>query len=100
MEIWTEPFWKTLSEYAKLMVRGRQNTFWLPRNDFFDFDSTGRMTEFHRERLERYVKVFMDEGLQKIQGCPFAFRENWSADAMYVIPVQYKTPATSDDGLK
>ena len=100
VEIWTEPFWKMLSQYAKLMVKGRQNTFWLLWNDFFDFDSTGHMTEFHRERLERYVKVFMDEGLQKIQGCPFTFRENWSTDAMYVIPAQYKIPATSDDGLK
>jgi len=96
---WSEPFWRMLSKYAKLMVRGRQNTFWLLWNDFFDFDSTGHMTVFHRQRLERYVKVFMDGGLQKIQGCPFAFRENWSTDAMYVIPAQYKIPAASEDGL-
>jgi hypothetical protein len=100
VEIWTEPFWNMLSEYARLMVRGRQNTFWLLWNDFFNFDSVGHMTMFHRQRLERYVKVFMDEGLQKIQGCPFTFRESWSTDAMYVIPTQYKIPAASEEGLK
>jgi hypothetical protein len=100
VEMWTEPFWKMLSNYAKLMVRGRQNTFWVIWNDFFDFDSTGKMKRFHQQRLERYINVFMKEGLQKIQGCPFTYRESWSADAMYVIPVQFKIPAASEEGLR
>ena len=98
--LWSEPFWRMLGKYAKLMARGRQNAFRVLWNEFIECDSTGKVTAFHRKRLERYVKVFMDAGLRTIQGGPFAGRENWSTDAMYVVPQQYRIPATSERGRK
>ena len=100
VEKWSGPFWRMLDVYAKLMARGRQNTFWLLWNDFFDFDTTGAIRAFHRGRLERYVRLFFRRGLRTVHGCPFTSRESWQKDAMNVIPVQCKVQATSELGRR
>ena len=79
---WSEPFWEMLARYARTMVRGRQNAFWFIWGDYFTFDSVGNVSEFRRDRLERYIRVFLDAGMRTIHGAPMFGRRNWSSTDM------------------
>lgn len=101
VELWSEPFWEVLRNYAKLMAKGRQNTFWFIWSDFFNFDPDGSIIEFYRDRLERYISIFLEEGLTTIQGAPFCGRRNWETDAFLVsVPTKagLEIPALSKEG--
>ncbi|MFO7617950.1 MAG: DUF4091 domain-containing protein [Bacteroidales bacterium] len=103
LELWSEPFWEMLGRYARLMAKGRQNTFWFIWSDFFQFDSVGQVTGFEGERLERYINTFLAEGLTTIQGAPFCRRRDWGSDAFLVaVPTAggLEIPATSQQGLE
>lgn len=99
VEKWSEPFWAVLSRYAQLMARGRQNAFWFNWGDFFTFDAQGDLVSFHRARLERYVRTFLDAGLTKIHGAPMCGRRTWGEDAMLLwmtVPGTKEVDAVSD----
>ena len=97
---WSEPFWDMLSKYASLMARGRQNAFWFLWTDYFQIDSAGNVTEFRRDRLERYIRVFLGAGLRTIHGAPMFGRRNWtgSLDMLLYVPTAdgQEVHATSD----
>jgi hypothetical protein len=99
VEKWSEPFWAMLARYAQLMARGRQNAFWFNWPDFFAFDAKGDVVAFHRERLERYIRTFLDAGLTTIHGAPMCGRRTWGEEAMllYVpVPGTKEIDAVSD----
>jgi len=103
VELWSEPFWEQLTKYARLMAKGRQNTFWFIWSDFFRFNPDGSVAEFYGDRLERYIRLFLNEGLTTIQGAPFARRRNWESDAfLLAVPAADKKeiPMLSEEGLK
>jgi hypothetical protein len=77
VEKWSEPFWAMLTKYAQLMARGRQNAFWFIWNEYFTFDSTGNVTTFRRDLLERYIRLFLKEGFTTIHGAPMVGRRDW-----------------------
>ena len=77
VEKWSEPFWTMLTKYAHLMARGRQNAFWFIWSEYFTFDSTGNVTTFRRDLLERYIRLFLKEGLTTIHGAPMVHRRDW-----------------------
>ncbi len=79
---WSEPFWSMLAQYAHTMARGRQNAFWFIWGDYFTFDSTGNVTAFRRDLLERYIRVFLDAGMRTIHGAPMFGRRNWTSTDM------------------
>lgn len=74
---WSEPFWAMVGQYARLMAKGRQNAFWFHWGEYFTFDSTGNVTEFRRDRLERLIRLFLDEGFATIHGAPIIGRRDW-----------------------
>jgi hypothetical protein len=99
VEKWSEPFWAMLAQYAQLMARGRQNAFWFNWPDFFTFDAKGEVTTYHRARLERYIRTFLDAGLTTIHGAPMCGRRTWGEDAMLLfvpIPDTKEIDAVSD----
>lgn len=99
VEKWSEPFWAMLAKYAQLMARGRQNAFWFNWPDFFTFDAKGNVVTFHRARLERYIRTFLDAGLTTIHGAPMCGRRTWGEDAMLLfvpIPDTKEIDAVSD----
>jgi gamma-glutamyltranspeptidase / glutathione hydrolase len=110
VELWSEDFWPLLKAYARLMVRGRQNTFWVRLTDFFEVGpTTGPGTivtgpgsspsiHFHRQRFERYIRVFDDVGMHWMEGAPIARRPNgdWSSDWLQFSLT--KEAATSEQG--
>jgi len=101
VEIWSEPFWGMLRKYAQMMARGRQNTFWFIWSDFFRYNPDGTVAEFYQQRLDRYIDIFLTEGLTTIQGAPFCRRRNWESDAFLLsVPTSDKReiPAVSDEG--
>jgi hypothetical protein len=86
VEKWSEPFWGMLAKYARTMAKGRQNAFWFIWPDYFAFDSAGNVSAFHRDRLERYISVFLREGFKIIHGAPMFGRRNWtSADMLLSV---------------
>ncbi|MEI7798839.1 MAG: DUF4091 domain-containing protein [Opitutaceae bacterium] len=87
VEKWSEPFWAMLAQYAQLMAHGRQNAFWFNWADYFTIDANGEVVEFRRDRLERYLRVFLDAGLTTIHGAPMFGRRNWtSTDMLLYVP--------------
>ncbi len=79
---WSEPFWDMLAKYARTMAGGRQNAFWFLWGDYFAFDSSGNVSSFRRDLLERYIRVFLDAGMRTIHGAPMVGRRNWSSTDM------------------
>ncbi len=97
LEAWTPPFWVMLRRYADLMARGGQDTFWLRWQDFFTQGNGGRWNLDH-DRLERYVRTFLDAGFHWIEGAPIAYRPegDWSKDW---LELRFgKLPATGKEG--
>lgn len=87
VEKWSEPFWTMVAQYARLMARGRQNAFWFSWADYFTIDAGGNVTDFKRERLERYIRVFLDAGLTIIHGAPMYGRRDWEhTDMLLYVP--------------
>ncbi|MRR36046.1 hypothetical protein EG829_15490, partial [bacterium] len=79
---WSEPFWDMLAQYARTMAAGRQNAFWFLWGDYFTCDSTGNVASFQRDRLERYIRVFLDAGMTTIHGAPMFGRRDWTSTDM------------------
>jgi hypothetical protein len=73
VELWSEPFWTVLDNYAGMMAHGRQNTFLLHLADFYTKQADGSF-KLERERLLRYVKTFEKHGLWLIEGGHLAGR--------------------------
>jgi hypothetical protein len=87
VEKWSEPFWTMLAKYAWTMARGRQNAFWFLWPDYFTIDSAGNVSAFRRDRLERYIRVFLSAGFKTIHGAPMFGRRNWtSTDMLLYVP--------------
>ena len=82
VEKWSEPFWDMLAKYAQTMAKGRQNAFWFIWSDFFTFDSLGNVSAFRRDRLERYIRVFLQAGFRTIHGAPVVGRRSWTSSDM------------------
>jgi hypothetical protein len=104
VEKWSEPFWNMLSKYARMMARGRQNTFWFLWPDYFSFDSVGNVSSFRQDRLERYIRVFLDAGMRTIHGAPLVGRRNWTGSTDMLLSVQAadgkEVDAVSERGKK
>jgi len=82
VEKWNEPFWEMLAKYARMMFRGRQNAFWFLWTDYFTFDSAANVSSFRRDRLERYITLFLNTGFTTIHGAPMVGRRDWFCDDM------------------
>jgi len=63
---WSEGHWQMIDRYARLMVHGRQNAFWVPWSTIFTHDKTGLV--LNRQRLRRIVKTFTVAGMHIIEG--------------------------------
>lgn len=88
VEKWSEPFWSMLGKYAQTMARGRQNAFWFIWGDYFAFDSSGNVTSFRRDHLERLIKLFFQQGFQTVQGAPFVGRRDWLGSVDMLLGVR------------
>jgi hypothetical protein len=104
VEKWSEPFWDMLSKYAQTMAKGRQNAFWFIWGDYFTFDSSGNVASFRRDRLERMIKLFFQQGFQTVQGAPFVGRRDWLGSLDMLLGVRAadgaEVHAISDKGKR
>ena len=96
---WSGPHWRMIRRYAELMVRGRQNMFWLTMGDVFE--TAARRPRLNVSRLERLVKVFTGAGMYYIEGPHFAHRLNgdWNA-TRFAVATAPKIPATGPEGVR
>ena len=94
---WSEDHWRMIGQYADLMHRGRQNTFIIRWADFFENDETGRPS-INRDRLRRYVRLFMDRGFTMLEGGHLAHRHegDWNSDRLDLTLTGHDV--TSDEG--
>ncbi len=95
---WSEAFWPLLRQYADLMFRSGQNTFWMRWQDFFETEDNVR--KLNERRLDRYVRTFFDAGLVRIEGAPISRRPDgdWSSESLELS--MGSLPAESDEGLE
>ena len=86
LERWSEPFWTMFERYADLMARGRQNTFWIRWGDFAGENAAGEL-EVDRARLERYVKLFLERGFNRVEGGHVANRHqgDWGSPRLDLV---------------
>jgi len=97
LERWSPEFWNMLAIYANLMSHGGQDTFWLRWQDFFhDLEVVGWRLD--AERLERYIRIFLDAGFHWIEGAPIARRPNNDWSKTWLELRFGKVPATSEGG--
>ena len=62
----SEAHWEMIARYARLMVRGRQNAFWLPWGDIFRRTKAGLVLD--RPKMRRIVRTFTEAGMYHIEG--------------------------------
>jgi hypothetical protein len=72
-KMWSPGFWAMLRKYARLMAEYRQNVFWVPLEVFL-VKSRSLKPTFDWPRFDRYVRLFLREGFQRIECCHFAAR--------------------------
>jgi len=96
-EVWSEAFWDVLKKYADMMYYGRQNTFWVPIQQMFEFEANEPILNV--KRLEKYVSVFKNAGLYFLEFSPFSFRTNndWSISTL-TSSLKNDLLVTSKDG--
>jgi len=74
LKMWSPAYWAMLKKYARLMRTYGQNVFWVPPDVFVTTSSPGKLA-FHWPRFDRYVKLFLAEGFEWIEGGHFAARK-------------------------
>jgi hypothetical protein len=93
---WSEGHWQMIDRYARLMVHGRQNAFWIPWSTIFTRDKTGLV--LNRRRLRRIVKTFTRAGMHIIEGGHVARRTGGKWESPTYSMVLGGPLATSDKG--
>lgn len=87
-ELYSEPWWRELEKYVKLMRKSRQNAFILPWGLMFDDHETadGVEPQWNEQRVDRYLKLFFDNGFKTVSAFHFAGRKNgeWMAKQLTV----------------
>ncbi len=93
---WSEAHWNMVGQYARLMVRNRQNTFLFSFGDVFTVGPAG--LKLNAERLRRIVKTFTRAGLHYIEGGHFGHRSTgeWTCPTFSVSLTQHL--ATTPEG--
>jgi hypothetical protein len=99
---WSPEYWDMLRKYIRLMVHGRQNTAWIPMETIFDIRK-GRAPVFLRERMERLIRLYQEEGIQHFEGGHLALADpaapQWKAERLS-LGMDRKTYATSPEGYQ
>ena len=93
---WSSAHWKMIERYARLMVRARQNTFWVNWGDVFARTSAGLV--LNRPRLHRLVQIFTRAGMHWIEGGHVAGRLSGEWKVPRFNLVQGGPLATSPEG--
>jgi len=96
LKMWSESHWRMIRQYARLMAHARQNMFLVPLGNVFRRAARGHVLD--RERLERLVKLFTDEGLWFIEGGHLGQRHKGEWNAEYFDLVLDGPRATSPEG--
>jgi len=99
LEMWSPAYWAMLRKYARLMREYGQNVFWIQKEVLIEKGSDKR-PRFNWPRFDRYVRLFLDEGFEVIEGCHFVdrrFEEGYQPSGNYYL-AETTTPALSTEG--
>ncbi|GAF77508.1 unnamed protein product, partial [marine sediment metagenome] len=96
---WSTDHWQMIRKYARLMVYGRQNTFWLSTGGLFSVRRYGPVLD--AGRLRRLVKLFTGAGMHYIEGPHLARRmgKDWHTDR-FAVGIKPDLPAGSGEGAE
>ena len=75
VKMWSEPYWTLLGKYARLMAAHRQTMFWL-QPQVYGINVVNGKVRLNFNRLERYIKLFLDEGFTQIEGAHVSRRHS------------------------
>lgn len=103
-EKFSEPFWKMLETYAKMMADHRQNTVITPIFELITAqkDNAGNMT-FDFSKFDKWVNLFMKAGFTTIEGGHFGGRSDWEApdfNANHMVTTLPDGTKEADPGVK
>jgi len=104
VEKWSEPFWKKLASWARVMSEHKQNTVITPIFELITAkkDASGNMT-FDFTKFDRWVKLFFFAGFTTIEGGHFGGRSEWEAPDFNATHMETTLPDGSleaDPGVK
>jgi len=82
LEPWSDDFFNMLKKYADLMAYGRQNMFFVPLKNLVEI--VNHKPVLDTVRMNRYIQVFKDAGLRRVEFTHFAFRtaNDWSSTTL------------------
>lgn len=75
VRMWSEPYWTLLRKYARLMAAHRQTMFWM-QPEVYGIRVVNGKVRINFKRLERYIRLFLDEGFTQIEGAHVARRHS------------------------
>ena len=83
VRMWSEPFWKILRKYARLMAAHGQTMFWIQPCVFGLKVANGKVL-MNSDRVERYIRLFLSEGLTQIEGPHISSRHALKDEATFL----------------
>lgn len=102
LEPWSPAYWAMLRKYVRLMAHGRQNTAIIPLGEVFEAPA-GKPPVLRRERLERLIRLFQEEGIPFIEGGHLALADpaapQWKAERLS-LGLDRAVYATSPEGYQ
>ena len=98
LQPWSAAHWSMIRKYAQIMVRARQNIFWLQGTDIFEM--TADRPRLNVDRLHKIVRTFTEAGMYYIEGPHFAARQEGQlvTAKRFVLCVDPEIQATSPEG--
>ena len=83
VEIWSEPYWSLLQKYARLMALNRQTMFGV-QPEVYGLKVVDGKVQCNYERLERYIRLFLSEGLTEIEGTHISYLHSVDDDVTFL----------------
>ena len=99
LELWSEPHWRMIERYGRMMRDARQNHFIVsPRLTNATRAADGTWC-FDFSRTERFIRLFFDLGFACLEGGHVGSRLHWS-DPDFVLAADRTVKATGPEGYR
>ena len=99
LEMWSEAHWEMIRSYGRLMRRGRETDFLPAVGVDVEDAGDGRYT-FDFQRMERFIRLFLDLGFTWINGPHVAGRQHYNAPEFTLSAAGEKVNAIGPQGYE
>lgn len=96
-ELWSDAHWEKITQAAKIMRHEGQNMFLVPWGAFMKIDTKSKVI-LDEKKLDRFAKIFLDIGFDKVELGHLATRENGEWGAKHLVTQLGKVRVDSAKG--